>query len=149
MKVFDPYDYSMLGQLLVLASEFADETDHRLSFNNEIAAERFVACGADENQDVICCTIEDELAGIAIVAVDTDFINETWGYIVKFYVRQKYRRSGVGRGLLASVEEWFDKKDALYRWATATAGVGQDQAFINLFKKFGYEDGGKTLVRRI
>ena len=87
------------------------------------------------------------LAGIAIVATDDHFIAEPIGYLIKFYVSPDARGSGAARALIGACVDWFDDRHCVDAWATATAGIGQDDAFINLLGKVGFSPVGPTLRR--
>ncbi len=136
-----------LPVLLAIAETFVAESALGYRFDPSRAEQAFWLHMVEPSADVLVIEGDSGLAGFAIVATDDHFTAEPVGYLVKFYIRPEARGSDAGRTLTAACVDWFDGRACVDAWATATAGIGQDGAFINLLGKFGFAPAGPTLRR--
>lgn len=137
-----------LPNLVDIAKEFMAETNWGWTFNEDFSLESFYKSIIHPECDVVLCLSDgNELLGAAIVAIENDFQVESVGDILEFYISAKARGTGAGRELLSSMCKWFDSRKCVNVFVKATANIGNDQAFINLFKKFGFKVSSVVLVR--
>lgn len=146
MKILYGQD-NTIRDLLVVAEEFALESNQPVNYSEYNSTRYFTGILNDPSTDIISVTVDDDLAGVALVGYEADFHVERFGYLIKFYVCPKYRGTKVGRLLTNEVSEWFDSNDCVKSFATATAGIQADQAFINLLGKYGFLPEGTVLIR--
>ncbi len=136
-----------LPAALEIAETFTAESDLPHRFDRD-AAHRALWCYIHgDATDVLVVEAGGALAGGAIVAVDLDFTARPLGYLVKFYVLPRHRRTTAARRLIRACVDWFDTRACADCWATATAGIGQDPAFVALLAKVGFKPVGPTLRR--
>lgn len=128
---------------------FINETSYPITYNYSNAREYIWRIYNDSYSDIIVSYDKDNIfTGFAIVHTDNETHTEYFGYVAKFYVMPSARGTGAGRQLLKEVVDWFDQRNCVVSFATATAGIGQDQSFINLFQKYQYKNIGGTLIRK-
>ena len=135
-----------LPVLLALAETFVAESALGYRFDGASAERAFWLYLVEPTADVLVVGGSSRLAGVAIVT-DDHFIAEPIGYLIKFYVVPDARGTGAGRALIGACVDWFDKRGCVDAWATATAGIGQDPAFVALMGKAGFSPVGPTLRR--
>lgn len=136
-----------LPGLLEIAKEFIAETGYGWTYDEDAASRRFLLHIEYPEGAVIVAEESGELAGLAILAHDQDFMAQRLGYVVKFYVRAPYRGTIAARGMVVGAVEWFQHNLCWMAFATATANIGEDKLFANLFGKFGFKAIGPTLIR--
>jgi len=99
IRSFRLSDYRMVAELLeeVLSEECCEETmgafARQLSWDSEL---------------VLVAESAGEIAGVLIGTID-----HHKGYVYRIAVRSKYRRQGVGRGLVAQVSTRFRQRNVL------------------------------------
>ena len=143
-RVATPED---LPVLLALAETFVAESALGYRFDPASAERAFWLHMVEPSADVLLVDGDGGVAALAIVATDDHFTAEPIGYLVKFYVMPDARGTGVGRALIDACVRWFDERTCVDAWATATAGIGQDRAFVALLGKVGFSPVGPTLRR--
>ena len=91
------------------------------------------------------------LTGYITGVVERDFTVELFAYMMKMYVRRKFRGSGTARALLAAFNEEAENLGASMFFASSTYQYNEieEKQFVNLFHKHGYETLGSVLMRRI
>ena len=136
-----------LPAMLDIAARFTAESALPYAFSRDAANRTFWHyVHADESEVLLVETVES-LAGGAIVAADRDFTEQPFGYLIKFYVLPYHRRTRAARTLIRACVDWFDGRDCADAWATATAGIGEDAAFVALLRKAGFAAVGPMLRR--
>ena len=136
-----------LAQLVALARAFVAESDYGWTFSELLARHAFETRFADKRSAIL---VTDDAAGISggvMVAHDREFHTQRIGYIEKLYVYPRARGTRAGRALIEAADLWFRDHLVWSAFATATAGVGQDQRFVNLLGKVGFRQIGPTLLR--
>ena len=133
--------------LVALAAAFVAESALPYQFDPDAAARSFRLYMHEATTAVIVVEGPAAIAGFAIVGFDTDFTVDPVGYLMKFYVAPGARGTGAARVLVRSATDWFDQRGCVDTWATATGGIGQDTAFVNLMAKVGFVPAGPTLRR--
>lgn len=131
--------------LIELARDFVAESAYGYTFSAENTERAFRFYIEDPYSAVV--VTDDCLAGwIAFVA--HEYIQEPVCYVAKFYIHPDIRNAGIANALMAKLTEWADSYGCVDTFATATAGVGADEAYVALCQKHGFEPVGQTLRRR-
>lgn len=135
--------------LLDIAREFIAEAQYGWTYSKEISEYTYRSRMASDETDVLVGVENGELVSCAVVAHDREFVEQRLGYVIKFYVRAKYRGTIAGRALALACHEWFREHLVWAAFVTATANIGaaQDRQFANLFKKFGFVECGPTMMK--
>lgn len=136
-----------LPMLIKMGEVFCKESGWGWTYSEENALRSFYTAINHPEMDIVLCLKDDELYGACIVATENDFQIETVGDIAEFYVAPESRGSGAGRELLKAACEWFGERKCVNIFVKATANIGFDQAFINLFSKYGFKVFSSVLVR--
>lgn len=137
-----------LPELVKLGQEFMDETRWGWTYSPDNALRSYYTHITHPECDII--QVNDEngvLLGAAMVSIENDFQVENVGDINEFYVSAKARGTGASRVLMQALCDWFDEMKCINVFVKATANVGNDQAFINLFNKYGFKVFSQVLVR--
>lgn len=140
-------DVNDLPLLLEMGRVFCKESGWGWTYSEENAIRSFYTSITHPEMDIILCLEGDKLYGAAIVSTENDFQVETVGDIAEFYVSPESRGSGAGRELLKACCDWFEERKCVNIFVKATANIGLDQAFINLFSKYGFKVFSSVLVR--
>lgn len=152
MNVFVAQEWSskLVDDIRILAKEFARESGYLVNYDADKIYERVHTSFFDPDAGIITVETDDgDIMGAAFVYAIADWHVEKFGYLEKFFVRAEYRREGVGRVLAKKCSEWFDERECLFSFATSTANIGATRQFQNLMAKYGYEDIGPTLTRKL
>ena len=134
-----------LDDLIAMAEEFVAESGHGWTYDPIITKQTYQVYLASPATDIIVVEDKGVVMGAAMVAAERDFCLETLGYVAKFYRRRAHRGTMAGRMLCEAITAWFRTHACWAAFVTATAGVGQDKQFINLFAKFGWTPCGDTM----
>jgi len=141
----DAWDFRV-SDVLTVAKTFIQESQHPVTYSPEGLAYVWRVFN-DPNSAILLNYQNDEIAGVAIVTRSTDFCAEYMGYLIKFYIMPSGRKTRAARELMQEVVQWFDTNECVTSFGSAAAGIGQDQAYINLLSKFGYKELGRAMVR--
>lgn len=137
-----------IHRVLDVVEGFVSESKFKLTYNFDNAYKYMWGIVNDPNSDVIIAEdCHSNVVGGAIVSCEKDVCDETMGYIVKFYISPSKRGIGAGRSVSEKICSWFEKKEAVFSFATSTAMIGNDKVFTNLLSKYGYRDIGPTLCK--
>lgn len=137
-----------IPELLALAKQFLTESNWGWTFNEDNAIKSFYTNIVLPECDVL--QIKDdkgEVLGCVMVSIENDFQDENVGDIQEFYIKPEARGTGAGRELLKAACDWFDDNKCVNVFVKATANIGKDAAFVNLFKKYNFEVFSVVLVR--
>ena len=129
------------------ARAYVEENEYGVIFDRSIAESTLSYYIAESSTDVLVVVLDGEVAGAAVVAADWDFAAQPFGHLLRFYILKAHRRTEAGRVLIAACVDWFDARGCVECWAAATAGIGQDGAFVSLVRKVGFAPVGPTLRR--
>lgn len=131
-----------------LAAMFCAESDLGYTYDEQATDYAFSTyLGINEGAVAIAVSDDGRAAGFWVAVVSLEYVAERVCYVNKFYVAPWARGLGVGKMLLESLVRWADKVDCVDTWTSATAGVGEDEAFIGLHEKYGFKRHGPTLRR--
>lgn len=137
-----------LPSLVELGKEFMSETNWGWTYSEENALKSYYTHIVHPDCDIIQVNdAEGNLLGAAMVSIENDFQVENVGDIVEFYISPKARGTGASRELMKAICEWFDEMKCVNVFVKATANIGNDKAFINLFGKYGFKVFSQVLVR--
>lgn len=117
---------------------FIEETDYPIKYNAENTSRTLWSMYNDPDTALLCDYSEDVFNGFSIIQKTNEFHNEYFGYLSKFYIMPSRRKSRAVFRLMQEAVDWFDENNCVQSFATATAGVGKDESFIKLLRKFGY-----------
>lgn len=143
------YTDRYISDTLLCVEEFIKESGYELTYSYKNSIDYITGLIMDESCGGIVIYLDNEVAGFATFGYDTEFHNERFGYLMKFYVRKQYRGTTVGRKLIEEITKWFDANNCIESFATSTAAIGEDQQYVNLLSKYGYSTCGRTLKRGI
>lgn len=147
--VVDKWELALVEDIRLCAREFARESGYLVNYDPKKIYDRCYGSFFDPNAGIIIAKAEDgEIMGGAFLYAVADWHVEKFGYLEKFFVRSGFRREGVGRVLAKKCAEWFDERECVYSFATATANIGETRQFENLMSKYGYQSTGPTLARK-
>jgi len=93
-----------------------------------------------------------ELLGYVHVYAQRDYTVELVGEMYQFYVRKDARRSHVPRALVEAACRQFDDWGCVRSYAECAPGLPDKKSimtFTNLWRKFGYQQVGVTLMRGV
>lgn len=146
--ILDNYD-SRIIDVLVMAKTFTNEASYGFTYSESNSLNYLWSVINDPGSALIVHYIDDKLAAAAIVQKDTSWHVEAFGYMSKFYVMPEFRKTTAARVVMKEVIDWFDAQHCVYSFATVTGNIGQDPFFKNLLRKFGYEQQGMVMVRKL
>jgi GNAT superfamily N-acetyltransferase len=129
-----------------MAEEFVAESGHGWTYDSIITEHTYRSYLGNAVTDIIIIEDKGKVCGAAMVAYDRDFCLEVQGYVSKFYIKPAHRGTMAGRMLCEAITAWFRTHSCWAAFATATAAVGQDKQFVNLFAKFRWSPCGDTLA---
>lgn len=137
-----------LPELIKLGEMFCKESGWGWTYSEENALRSFYTAMVHPEMEIIVSVNEDgNMVGVCMVSTENDFQVQTVGDIMEFYVSKDGRGTGVGRELLKYACDWFDERGCVNVFVKATANIGLDKAFINLFSKYGFKVFSSVLVR--
>lgn len=93
----------------------------------------------EKNFPIIVCLIDDKVVGWASLSTFRDYRGYDKTVEVSLYVKNNYKRMGIGSLLLQKIEEKARNRKFNSIISVITGG---NDASINLHKKFGYEIKG-------
>lgn len=117
---------------------FIEESDYPIIYSDSNTLSTLWRMFSDPDTGLFVDYTDGKLNGFAITHRVDEFHEQFFGYLSKFYVLPDRRGSRAGFRLMDEVTEWFDFRDCVVSFATATAGIGKDDAFIKLMQRFGY-----------
>ena len=95
---------------------------------------------------IVLAEIQQETAGFAEVSIRSDYVEGASEapvpYLEGWYVREGFRRRGVGRGLLSFVEAWAVAQG--HRELASDAELMNDSS-IRLHGQFGFSEVGRSV----
>lgn len=136
MKV-DAWD-SRISDIAKACNIFINESDYPIKYSDTNTTETLWLMFNDFDTGLLVDYTEDTFNGFSIVSKTNEFHEEYFGYLNKFYVLPNRRNTRAAFKLIAEAVKWFDDNECVVSFATATAGIGNDKAFIKLLTKFGY-----------
>nr|WP_317358952.1 N-acetyltransferase family protein [uncultured Tyzzerella sp.] len=89
----------------------------------------------EKNFPIIVCLLDEQVVGWASLSTFRDYRGYDKTVEVSLYVKNEYKRKGIGSLLLQKIEQ--EGKNRNFH-AIVSAITGGNEASINLHKKFGY-----------
>lgn len=92
----------------------------------------------------------DNYSAIIVARVGNTFYKEIECDIEMFYVMPEYRGNRLSREMVKTVVDQAEAMGAKLFYSSCLGGIGHDneQLYINLFAKFGFERLGTVMMRR-
>ncbi len=85
--------------------------------------------------------------GIASIKKSKEYsIIDKIGKINQIFIEKKFRRKGIGKEILKRFLEWFNSKNIKYVQLNVDA---RNKGAINFYKKFGFEELQKIMMKKI
>jgi GNAT superfamily N-acetyltransferase len=128
IRTAQPRDIQAVAQLWEALVEYHRELDSELPAATPTGALRYARRLEDQLQNplakVLIAEIEGRVVGYVfgmVVDLMPDmFRQEACGFLADIYVDERYRRHGVGRGLVQSLASWFRQQNlTYYEWHAA------------------------------
>lgn len=140
-----------IGKLCELTKEFAEETNWPFTYDYEVCSSAFFDYIMRDNSCVMAVEKDGELMAACVLIAAQDFCKETQGFLHKFYVRKKYRKTRCSMLLMKQVCDWFDKSGCVVSFVTSTSGISDEviETFAKLMEKYNFKKCGPTLARSI
>lgn len=136
--IVDTWDHR-ISDIAKAISTFVKESVYPIQYNEENTLNTLYIIHNDIDTDIIVDYTDNILNGFCIVQRTDEYHTEYFGYMNKFFVLPSKRTTRVPFRLLGEAVKWFDTKGCVVSFATATAGIGKDAAFIKLLSRFDYE----------
>jgi GNAT superfamily N-acetyltransferase len=133
--------------VLTIAKSFIAEASYPISYSED-AINYVWTLFTDPSTAIFLNYQNGKIAGGAIVQRSKGFHSEYMGYIQKFYIMPEGRKTRAARELIQEVTDWFDKSQCVVSIGSGAAGIQQNQLFINLLKKAGYESLDGAMIRK-
>lgn len=139
-----------LDNLTDLARDYTNESGLPLTFNRDHARRTFWGLLHAPGMDLLVVDIgETVLGGFSVTAYDSDYYDEVFAYIDKFYVSVELRGTGVARALAKAIVLCLDRRGARLALTSSAADMGarNDMLYENLFKRYGFAPLGRMIMR--
>lgn len=131
------WDYR-ISDIANACKKFIEETEYPITYSEENTLRTLRGMLNHTDTELIVDYSGDTFNGYAVVQVTDEFHNELFGYLSKFYVLPERRHTRAALRLMQEAVNWFDFRQCVCSFATATAGIGRDNTFIKLLSRFGY-----------
>jgi len=135
--IVDTWDYR-ISDVAKAISTFVSESMYPIVYSEYNTLSTLHSMFNDIDTDILVDYSDDVFNGFAIVQRTDEFHDEYFGYLSKFYILPDRRNARAAFRLANEVVQWFDHKECVVSFATATAGIGRDDAFVKLLSRFGY-----------
>jgi GNAT superfamily N-acetyltransferase len=145
--IVDAWDHR-ISDVAKACSIFVKESMYPIEYNEYNTLNTLHSMFNDLDTDILVDYSDDVLNGFAIVQRTDEFHTEYFGYLGKFYILPDRRGARAAFRLAGEVVNWFDQKGCVVSFATATAGIGKDDAFIKLLSRFGYTANETGILTR-
>lgn len=152
-KIRDAW-HSEIPQIVALANDFFKESDFsRSGLTVDLVAYRKTI----ENywrypsvKSIVALDEEMNVLGYVHLYCQRDYTVELVGELYQFYVKPEYRKTPVPRALVEAACKQFDEWGCARSYAECAPGLPDKKSimtFTNLWRKFGYQQVGVTLLR--
>jgi len=136
-----------LEELLEIADNFISETEYDIVYSRKHSANHYSQYISIPQADIILA-VEDRIVGVVLIGASSEFQEQPFCYIAKFFVHPEGRRTPAARLLNDAIKIWAKFHDCSHIFVTATAGLNdrEQRLFINLMKKAGYKEQGPCMI---
>lgn len=134
--IVDTWDHR-ISDIARACSLFINESNYPIDYSDENTQYTLWSMFSDVDTALLVNYTDDVFNGFAIVQRTDEFHKQYFGYLSKFYILPERRKTRAALLLMQEAVDWFDTK-CVVSFATATAGIGNDEGFIKLCKKFDY-----------
>lgn len=137
-----------IASLVELAREFIEESRWGFTFDEQVCKLSFFDFIQGTQSCVLMIENDKEIMGAAILVAAQDLTIEKQGFIHKFYISPKHRRTRAAFLLTDACNKWFDEQGTAVDFTTSTGAVeGSICGYAKLMGKYGYVSCGPTLSR--
>ena len=135
--IVDSWDYR-ISDIAKACRTFVNESIYPIEYSEYNTMNTLLGMYEDLDTGLLVDYSDNVFNGFAIVQRTDEFHTQYFGYLSKFYILPDRRGAKAAFRLMQEAVEWFDAKQCVVSFATATAGIGRDGPFIKLISRFGY-----------
>lgn len=142
-------DASDVPELLLRYEEFYEEAVYKdyLDWDRARARETILNGIIADTRPHIVAQVEESLVGFIAYILDHSFSVRPCQVLMEFYVIPEYRRSAIGRALLAMAVQEGKAADAGAFHAPVASGMNAARSLFNMFDKAGFKQFGFMMRR--
>jgi len=145
--IVDAWDYR-ISDIAKAISTFVKESMYPIEYSEYNTLNTLMSMYNDIDTGLLVDYSDNVFNGFAIVQRTDEFHEQYFGYLSKFYVLPDRRSARAAIRLAEEAVQWFDDKSCVVSFATATAGIGRDEAFIRLMSRVGYAASETGMLTR-
>jgi L-amino acid N-acyltransferase YncA len=144
-------DASDIDVLLRLYEDFRRETDYReiLEIDLVKARENLLYLLTRETRPTIVAVVEREVVGYVSYIADSLLTVRPCLTMIELYVAPRFRRSAIGRGLVAMMMLEAKAMGACMAHVSVTSGLPSTNSLFNLFRKAGFTPTGYVMRKAL
>ena len=142
-------DASDVPELLLRYEMFYEEAVYKdlLDWDRHRARETILNGIVSDDRPHIVAVVDDSIVGFLAYILDHTFSVRPCMVLMEFYVVPDYRRSAIGRALLAMAIQEGKAADAGAFHAPVASGMREARSLFNMFAKAGFEQFGFMMRR--
>lgn len=142
-------DASDVPELLLRYEEFYEEAIYKdyLEWDRARARETLHHGIVTDTRPHILAQVDESIVGFLAYILDHTFSVRPCQVLMEFYVIPEYRRSAIGRALLAMAVQEGKAADAGAFHAPVASGMADVRTLFNLFDKAGFKQFGFMMRR--
>ena len=144
-------DVNDLPDVLRLYERFYVEAVYKdfLEWDHERARETILNGIVTDTRPHIIALVDQEIVGFLAYILDHTFSVKPCMVLMEFYVAPEFRRSAIGRALLAMAIQEGKRADAGAFHAPVASGMKAARSLFNMFDKAGFEQFGFMVRKRL
>jgi len=144
-------DANDVPELLLRYEMFYEEAVYKdfLDWDRHRARETILNGIVTDDRPHIVAQIEDSIVGFISYVLDHSFSTRPCQVLMEFYVVPEYRRSAIGRALLAMAIQEGKAADAGAFHAPIASGMRAARSLFNMFDKAGFRQFGFMMRREL
>jgi L-amino acid N-acyltransferase YncA len=142
-------DANDVPEVVALYIRFYDEAVYKdfLEFDPARARETILGGIVTDTRPHILAEVEQEIVGFIAYILDRTFSVKPCQVLMEFYVAPEFRRSAIGRALLAMAVQEGKAADAGAFHAPVASGMAAARSLFNMFDKAGFHQFGYMMRR--
>lgn len=138
-----------LPEMLRLVEGLVQESGYKITFDADYVEAMFKA-GMDNPETCLIISVDDggDVVGGALMEVGRLWTREQWGFVQGFLVEPSRRGSRAAREIVAELVAFASDAGLSHVFTSSTAMVNPKvtRLYVNLFKRFGFNEAGPVLV---
>jgi L-amino acid N-acyltransferase YncA len=140
---------SDVPELLLRYEQFYEEAVYKdfLEWDRARARDTILNGIISDNRPHILAMVEDQIAGFLAYILDHSFSVKPCLVMMECYVTPEFRRSAIGRALVAMMVQEGEAAGAGAVHAPIASGMEAARSFFNLFDKAGFKQFGFIMRR--